>query len=231
MFTIWFYWLFANQVWASDPITAQQEITQSSDLQEGIRQYQLQNRSLAVQEFLNIITNQTYPLSVRLEAYIYLAEISYVDGNIAQAHTYFKAVLDKDPSYEIDYERHPQDICEHFGLYKASYSQNQNSNQSGKNFPISGYAPFGVYQFQRNHHYKALSYFALELGTGVSSIVLFNYLWQNPQAQSGSELESKLNRTLIIQRGSTIAFYSIWMFSVLDAQRDWHLQKNPNDAP
>jgi hypothetical protein len=219
--------LLTPQSLAQTSISTQDAIV---ELNAAVKQYQLGNRSEAVQLLLSISMNNDYPQGVRQEARIYIAEILFVEGNPNDARNMFIETLNTDPNYNIDRFRHPPEICELFDQVKQQYISSPigiSVPPQPKKFPLSGYSPFGIYHFQQQKLWKGLSYSSLQLATGVTSITLFAYLLQNPSyVQDNSTEKKRMENILQVQRISTILFYSLWATSVIDAQRDWQMSVN-----
>ena len=198
------------------------------DLNKAVQEYQLGNRPDALQALLTLATDPQYPKSIQLESRIYIAEILYLEGNIDGARQYFLEVLAIDPSYSIDRFRHPPDICIEFDSLKSQLRQQPKETPLiNKNY-WSRFAPFAVYQFRHDRLWKGIIYGGLQLGSGVASLTLFNYLSQNPGYNTNdTEEQERLQTILQLQRASSISFYSVWLLSSLDAQRHWQLDTKP----
>ena len=196
------------------------------ELNEAVQFYQVGDRPQALQTLLSITTDPTYPQSVQQEARIYIAEILLVEGNVEGARSYFHEVLEINPSYNIDRFRHPPEVCMEFDYTNAQWKQRQPPPSISTTNPIlSKFAPFGIYQFQRNRTVKGLVYSGLQLGTAITSITLFSYLQQNPgYNQNDLDEKAHLETILTIQRASAVGFYTLWLMSSIDAQRSWQLE-------
>lgn len=197
------------------------------ELNEAVQFYQMGDRPMALQTFLSITTEPSYPVTIQQEARIYIAEIMLVEGNVDDARSYFHEVLDINPSYSIDRFRHPPEVCTEFDYTNAQWKQRQPpppivaSKQS-----FYTLAPFGIYQFQRKETWKGVAYSGLQLGTAITSVTLFSYLQQNPgYNQNDLDEKARLERILTVQRASAIGFYALWLMSSIDAQRDWQLEE------
>lgn len=198
------------------------------ELNEAVESYQMGNRPEALQALLSIATTPQYPQTIQQEARIYIAEILYLEGNIDGARDYFLETLMTDAEYNIDRFRHPPEICAEFDLVNAQFRQRTPSNltpSTSSNW--TRFAPFGLYQFQQGRNGKGIAYSSLQIGTGVSSLILFNYLSQNPGYNANDiENQQHLERILTIQRASAVGFYAFWILGSLDAQKDWQLNSN-----
>lgn len=205
-----------------------------TDLNDAVESYQMGNRTEALQALLSIATDAQYPQTIQQEARIYIGEILYLEGNIDGAREYFMETLVTDAEYNIDRFRHPPEICAEFDLVNAQFRQRtpQAPPIIESNRKWTRFAPFGMYQMQRGQTWKGLIYGGTQLTTGVSSIVLFNYLTQNPGYNANDTANQQhLENMLRLQRGSAIAFYSVWILSSIDAQRDWQIDGDSTLTP
>ena len=195
------------------------------ELNEAVQFYQVGDRPQALQTLLSITTDPTYPQSIQQEARIYIAEILLVEGNVEGARSYFHEVLEINPSYNIDRFRHPPEVCMEFDYTNAQWKQRQPPPSMTTTNPVlTKFAPFGIYQFQRDQTVKGLVYSGLQLGTAITSITLFSYLQQNPgYNQNDLDEKARLETILTIQRASAVGFYTLWLMSSIDAQRSWQL--------
>ena len=196
------------------------------ELNEAVHFYQVGDRPQALQTLLSITTDPIYPQSIQQEARIYIAEILLVEGNIEGARSYFHEVLELDADYNIDRFRHPPEVCMEFDYTNAQWKQRQPTTPMVSTNPVlSRFAPFGIYQFQRKQTVKGIVYSGLQVGTAITSITLFSYLQQNPgYNQNDIDEKTRLETILTIQRASAIGFYTLWLMSSIDAQRDWQIE-------
>ena len=218
--------LWVNPSHAVDRVPLQAALM---ELNEAVESYQMGNRPEALQTLLSIATTPQYPQAIQQEARIYIGEILYLEGNTDGAREYFLETLMTDADYNIDRFRHPPEICAEFDLVNAQFRQRQPPVTTN---PVGGqnwtrFAPFGLYQFQQGLNWKGIAFGGIQLGTGISSLVLFNYLSQNPGYNANdTESQQYLERLLTIQRASAIGFYTFWLLGSLDAQRDWQLNSS-----
>jgi tetratricopeptide (TPR) repeat protein len=201
------------------------------ELNEAVQLYQMGERTDALQGFLSISTDPSYPVSIQQESRIYMAEIMLLEGNIDGARRTFYEVLEINPNYNIDRFRHPPEICTEFDYTNAQWKQRQ-PVQSGPLLPTAPtlirFVPFGIYQLQQNQKWKGLVYSGLQVGTAITSLTLFGYLQQNPgYNQNDLDEKARLESILTIQRASAIGFYTLWLMSSIDAQRSWQLEDTP----
>ena len=217
-------WLWTPPSYGVERIPLQAAL---SELNEAVESYQMGNRPEALQALLSIATTPQYPQTIQQEARIYIGEILYLEGNIDGARDYFLETLMTDADYNIDRFRHPPEICAEFDLVNAQFRQ----RTPPTTFTASNaqnwvrFAPFGLYQFQQGLNWKGVAYSSLQLGSGISSLVLFNYLSQNPGYNANdTENQQHLERILTIQRTSAVGFYAFWLLGSLDAQKDWQLK-------
>ena len=195
------------------------------ELNEAVQFYQMGDRTQALQTLLSITTDPMYPQSIQQEARIYIAEILLVEGNVEGARSYFHEVLEINGDYSIDRFRHPPEVCMEFDYTNAQWKQRQPPPTIASTNPVlSRFAPFGVYQFQRQQTWRGVAYSGLQVATAITSITLFNYLQQNPgYNQNDLDEKARLETLLTIQRASAIGFYSLWLISSVDAQRSWQM--------
>lgn len=195
------------------------------ELNEAVQFYQVGDRTQALQTLLSITTDSVYPQSIQQEARIYIAEILLVEGNVEGARSYFHEVLEINGNYSIDRFRHPPEVCMEFDYTNAQWKQRQPlPTMATTNPALSRFAPFGVYQFQRQQTWRGVAYSGLQLATAITSITLFNYLQQNPgYNQNDLDEKARLETLLTVQRASAIGFYSLWLISSIDAQRSWQM--------
>lgn len=207
------------------PLTLQESLV---DLNEAVHLYQVGDRAQALQLLLSLSSDDNYPQSIQQEARIYIAEIMIMEENTDGARQYFEDVLRVNPNYSIDRFRHPPEVCAEFDYTNAQWRQRQQSSlltPTSKNTVWQRFVPFGIYQLQRKQQWKGILYASLQTGTAVSSVILFNYLQQNPgYNQNDVDEKARLETILTLQRASAIGFYSVWLISTIDAQRDWQLE-------
>jgi len=206
------------------PLTLQDSLV---DLNEAVQLYQVGDRAQALQLLLSLSSDDNYPQSIQQEARIYIAEIMIMEENTDGARQYFEDVLRVNPNYSIDRFRHPPEVCAEFDYTNAQWRQQQSSllTPTSKNTVWQRFVPFGIYQLQRKQQWKGILYASLQTGTAISSVVLFNYLQQNPgYNQNDLDEKARLETILTLQRASAIGFYSVWLISTIDAQRDWQLE-------
>lgn len=220
-----FLWLFLHIASAST-VPASEAV---SVLNQSVQLYHVGSRAEAMQGFLTIGYDKGYPISVRHEALMYIAEILYIEGNVDDARTYMLEVLQENPEYRIDAFRHPPEICLEFDAVKRKFVPlNTMVSPSRQYFPKIGYSPFGVYQFRYDASWKAITYSGAQVLLGIASISLYNYLLQNPSYNGYDAVDQKrLESVLLAQRGTTMLFYAVWSISILDARKDWRFDHNP----
>ena len=208
----------------SEPLTMQESLV---DLNAAVQDYQMGERPSALQTLLSITSDPEYPQSIQQEARIYIAEILLVEDNTEGARNYFIEVLDVDPNYSIDRFRHPPEVCMEFDFANAQWRQRQPLPPiSRRTSSWSKFAPFAIYHFQTDQQGKGVALSGLQVGTAITSVVLFNYLRQNPgYNQTDLTEQSRLETILTAQRASAIGFYSLWLISSIDAQRNWQLEE------
>ena len=216
------YLVFVQDVFA-DTMSMQEALI---ELNEAVQFYQVGDRPQALQTLLSISSDNAYPQSIQQEARIYIAEILLVEGNVEGARSYFHEVLEINPNYNIDRFRHPPEVCLEFDYTNAQWKQRQPTPSiTPTNRALTKFAPFGIYQFQRNQAVKGFVYSGLQLGTAITSITLFSYLQQNPgYNQNDLDEKARLETILTVQRASAVGFYTLWLISSIDAQRSWQLE-------
>jgi hypothetical protein len=196
------------------------------ELNTAVQDYQMGERPSALQTLLSITSDPEYPQSIQQEARIYIAEILLVEGNTEGARNYFMEVLEIDSNYSIDRFRHPPEVCMEFDFANTQWRQKQPvPTVRRRTSSWSKFAPFGIYQFQNDQQWKGVALSGLQIGTAITSVVLFSYLRQNPGYNQNDPTEqSRLETILTAQRASAIGFYSLWLISTIDAQKDWQME-------
>lgn len=220
-----FFVLFFQRPVLANPPSTQEAIT---TLNQAVQYYQISDRTEAMQRFLSISMNDTYPESVRQEARIYMAEILLLEGNSDGAKKFIQEILRSNPSYQIDRFRHPPEICSFFDEIKEilpSLKEKQTPSIR-QNPPASIFLPFGAHQFREKRWIKGAACSTTQLILSGGSIGMRNYLQANQNAKAATEetavqKEAALNTVLIGQYSITTLFYLSWMGCSFDSYRSW----------
>ncbi len=213
-------WLFL-----SSPAQSQDSAHQSL-FNDALRKYHTGEIDTAMQKFLSISYNDEASVDLRQEADIYIGEILYAQGDLESARRIFAQLLRKDPTYQIDRFRHPPEVCTYFDYIKASQPviKPPPTVRKLKPFPVSGYAPFGVYQLRHDRTWKGYLYLSSQTITATTSIALLIYLSTNNQYNENDlSRKNMLQNTIYVQQASTVVFYALWLGSAIDAQRHWRV--------
>ena len=119
------------------------------ELNEAVQFYQVGDRPQTLQTLLSI-ADPIYPQSIQQEGADLHCGNPLVEGNVEGARSYFHEVLELDPDYNIDRFRHPPEVCMEFDYTNAQWKQRQPPPSMTTTNPVlSKFAPFGIYQFQR----------------------------------------------------------------------------------
>jgi hypothetical protein len=156
---ILFFWVllfFPKQILAAPANTQEAIIT----LNQAVQFYQMSDRTEAMQRFLSISMNDSYPESVKQEARIYMAEILLMEGNADGAKIFIQDTLNYNFDYQIDRFRHPPEICDFFDETKAIMPQikpnKENPIEVRTYLPTSIFLPLGVHQIRRKQYLRGV---------------------------------------------------------------------------
>ncbi|MEC7985908.1 MAG: hypothetical protein VX278_12150 [Myxococcota bacterium] len=197
---------------------------------DALRKYHSGEKDTAMQKFLSLSYNDEVSLEIRQEADIYIGEILYFQNDLESARRIFEQLLRKDPTYQIDRFRHPPEVCTYFDYVKSSLPVIKLPPPPKINsFPVSGYAPFGVYQLRYDKTWKGYTYLGTQTLAATTSIALLVYL-NNNNRYNENDLARKnmLQTSVYVQQASTVLFYTLWLGSAIDAQRHWRIEISKN---
>lgn len=219
---ILFFWalFFPNQAIAS-PLSTQEAIT---TLNQAVQFYQMSDRTEAMQRFLSISMNESYPESVRQEARIYMAEILLIEGNADGARTFIEEILRANPAYDIDRFRHPPEICSFFDEIKEALPKPQEEDKQPElrlNPPTLVFLPLGAHHFREKKWIKATVCSSAQLLLAGGSLGMRGYLQTNQNPKAPTEIEATLQAVLIGQYSVTTLFYISWIGCSADAYLGW----------
>jgi len=221
---------------SSSPLYAQEEhkdINYQEFLDEAIRFYHADDRNSAMQKLLSLSYNKEAPQELRLEASIYIGEIMYIQGDKESAQRIFTQVLKQDPSYRIDPFRHPPNVCTFFNFVKSFVSiPPPPPPPPEKTLPMLAYSPFGVYHIQYGSPWKGYAYLSTQTISAATSIGLLIYLnGNNTYIEGDLARKAQLENLIILQRGSTVVFYSLWFTSIIESRQHFDLKlRSSEDA-
>jgi len=92
------------------PTTAPAVLTPEEQLDEAVLRYQTNQHPTAIIRFYDLSIDASVPLTVRLEAKVYLAEIYLLDGEQPNAEQQLREVIELDNFYQVDPFRHPPQV-------------------------------------------------------------------------------------------------------------------------
>jgi hypothetical protein len=229
---ILFFWVllfFPKQILAAPANTQEAIIT----LNQAVQFYQMSDRTEAMQRFLSISMNDSYPESVKQEARIYMAEILLIEGNADGAKIFIQDTLDSNFEYQIDRFRHPPEICDFFDETKAIMPQikpiKENPIEVRTYLPTSIFLPLGVHQIRRKQYLRGVVCSSSQVLLASGSIWMRSYIRSNQNPDAPSKDEARLNNMLIGQWSSSALFYLTWAGCTLDAYRTW--KKETKSSP
>lgn len=209
------------------PLQAQESVHQLS-LNEAIRYYHSGDRPSAMQKLLSLTYNNEAPEALKIQANVYIGEIMYIQGDKESAQRRFEQVLQIDPGYRIDRFRHPPEVCSFFDFVKSYINIPKDPDPPPKrnaSIPLVSYLPYGLYQVQYEKSWKGYTYLTAQAITSATSISLLIYLnYNNSYAAGDTEKKASLEQLVLLQRTSTILFYSLWAISAIDAHNHWKIQ-------
>ena len=225
---ILFFWVlfFLPRQVLAEPVSTQEAIT---TLNQAVQFYQMSDRTEAMQRFLSISMNESYPASVRQEARIYMAEILLLEGNEDGAKKFIREILLANPKYQIDRFRHPPEICSLFDEIKESSPKpiEKNTTPIRPTPPASIFLPFGVHQLREKKWIKGVACSTSQALLAGGSLGMRSYLQTNQNPKAPTEDEATLNAILIGQYSATTLFYISWFGCSFDAYRTWKKEVTP----
>ena len=223
-----FWSLFLTKQVFADSVSTQEAIT---TLNQAVHFYQMSDRTEAMQRFLSISMNETYPESVRQEARIYMAEILLLEGNADGAKQFIREILRANPNYQIDRFRHPPEICSFFDEIKESspipLTKEDNDPEFRPTPNASIFLPFGSHQIRKKKWLKGIACSTSQVLLAGGSLGMRSYLQTNQNPKAPIEDEATLNTILIGQYSATTLFYLSWMGCSFDAYRTWKKDITP----
>ena len=113
-----------------------------------------------MQQFLSISEDEKFPIAVRIEALIYIAEIELIESNRDGAISFLSIVLELDAHHKIDRFRHQPEICILFDEVKQDAKTRLNTPNGTACiqhalYPIESITPFGIYHLRNGHPMRA----------------------------------------------------------------------------
>jgi hypothetical protein len=171
--------------------------------------------------------------STRRDAQVYLGEVHYSQGNKEEARRLFESVLTSAPLYTIDPFAHPPDVVGFFETIRTYLRPATPITPTlppvalgpVPKTPPSAFIGFGIYQIQNGDKRMGT---ALAIGQSICAIVSvasFGGLLDNREWSSTTEL-TRLRTQKTVQWTSTAGFYSLWIWSAMDAKRHWRAHVN-----
>lgn len=223
------------------PDDAEAVPTEQERLDAAVRIYQ-SGEAPTAQRLLATFVNDPNVLSesLRQQARVYLGEVLYLQQNEEEARRVFETVLSVDPAYVMDPFKHPPDVCGFFETIRAYIRPISNTDVAGPGPapppPRSAYIGFGIYHFQHEERRLGTAFAITQATFATISLAGFAELLGNRHYTTPDEKRSiQVNQG--VQWGSTAAFYAIWAWSAIDAQRHWrtnvkfHATKPRGDSP
>jgi hypothetical protein len=198
-------------------------LTDADRLAAAVRTYQ-SGEAQTAQRLLAIFVNDTNVSSeaLRQQARVYLGEVLYLQQNEEEARRVFETVLSVDPSYVMDPFKHPPDVCGFFETIRAYIRPMKQFDETtpAPPPPRSAYIGFGIYHFQHDQRRLGTAFAITQATFATISLAGFAELLENRQFSTPSERRGiQINQG--VQWSSTAAFYAIWAWSAIDAQRHW----------
>jgi hypothetical protein len=222
---LWVLFFFPRQTLAAPANTQEAIIT----LNQAVQFYQMSDRSEAMQRFLSVAMNDSYPQSVRQESRIYMAEILLMEGNTDGARTFIQDTLNNDFNYQIDRFRHPPEICNFFDEIKAIMPQIKPIEEAPIEIrtypPASVFLPLGIHQISRKQYLKGIACSSSQIILGSGTIWMKSYI-DVQRVDADSEDEARINNVILGQWGVSALFYITWAGCSFDAYLSW--KKRPN---
>lgn len=222
---LWVLFFFPRQTLAAPANTQEAIIT----LNQAVQFYQMSDRSEAMQRFLSVAMNDSYPESVRQESRIYMAEILLMEGNTDGARTFIQDTLNSDFNYQIDRFRHPPEICSFFDEIKANMPQIEPIEEDPIEIrtypPAAVFLPLGIHQIRQKQYLKGVICSSSQVLFVGGSIWMTNYI-NAQRVDATSEDEARIQNVAIGQWGVSALFYITWAGCSFDAYRSW--KKRPN---
>ena len=192
------------------------------NLKKGVRFYQKNDYSSAMEVFLSLRYAEEAPVEFRQEARLYIGEILYIQGDRQGAQDLFRELFEEDPTYKCDRFIHPLYVCDYFDFYKKTFLKPKSSLTKIKTPPWYMYAPFGIYHLRKGHKWRGYTYLSGQIFTGVVSTALFISLAiDHAYLANDVSKRERLQSFMLWQKVSTFGFYGIWAVSTIDARVTW----------
>jgi tetratricopeptide (TPR) repeat protein len=230
-----------------EPTATQEQAPDEPDLEEGgyagrlqaaKESYLLGRHAEASEAFRRLVLRaQAYgdvPVAVEAEALAFLGEIQYMRGDIDEARSTFRLLLQKDPTWHMSPWAHPPAVR---GTFEAVRDEvlAERQQMAGKPLPWWGYAPFGIPQIGQRQPVRGGVYATLQASLAIASIV--SWVWID-QVQIGEDETLSLDLQAERARSATLirngmswptaaAFYVTWAVSIADASLSWRRQHPP----
>ena len=149
-------------------------------LNGAVREYQLNNTTEAMQQFLSISEDEKFPIAVRIEALIYIAEIELFESNRDGAIRFLSQVLELDAQHKIDRFRHQPEICILFDEVKQDAKTRLNNKpkteqlaSNTRSIRLESITPFGIYHLRNGHLMRGIAFSSIQGPSAAASIGLF----------------------------------------------------------
>ncbi|MCB9680899.1 MAG: hypothetical protein H6733_05445 [Alphaproteobacteria bacterium] len=176
------------------------------------------------------------PAEVESEAWIYLGEMQYLDGNQAGAEARFRMVLQRDPTYTVSPVAHPLEVIGFFDVVRTAVTTEREAAREGiKPYPWWGYTPLGVPQFKQRRPVRGTLYAFFQVGFAATSVaswfIVDAAVKRIDTDQSAGDPVGVANSQLARRRATDLrnglsysfatAFYVTWAASIADGGLSW----------
>ena len=208
---------------AESPVPEDVVLTDTERLAAAVRTYQSGEAGKAQRLLATFVNDPNVSSeSLRQQARVYLGEVLYLRQSEEEARRVFETVLSVDPGYVMDPFKHPPDVCGFFETIRA-YIRPMNLPEETAPAPPpprSAYIGFGIYHFQHDEKRLGTAFAITQTTFATISLAGFARLLDDRQYSTQEEKRTiQVNQG--IQWGATAAFYAIWAWSTIDAQRHW----------
>jgi hypothetical protein len=180
------------------------------------------------------------PFSIKATALAYLGEIQLAADKREDAHATFRLILYEDPTWKISPFDHPREVLGEFEIVRREVVEEQALiKERTRKYPVWGYAPFGVPQFQQQRPARGAVYATLQVAFAATSVAAWFLIdaKQIPDPTTTDNLppfseHAAMREEALLYRNAmsfpaAAAFYVTWIVSVADGAMTWQRQRKP----
>jgi hypothetical protein len=199
-------------------------------LEEAVAEYQSGRWDAAQVALTLLMSDSNVSLPVQQEARVYLGEVLYFRGDDEGARKIFEQVLSIDPDFQVDPFRHPPEILAQFEIARSSVAPFPKPEPFRAKFGET-LIPGGYFQLRYGRPAMGTALLATQASLAALNLTMLASLWTSESrtytdTTPDSPEETSLKARSAIYTGSGIGFWTVYLLGWLDANHQWHTQRD-----